>query len=247
MATAQPPPVRVREPRREGIELALLSLEDAVPADHPVRLLWALFGRLDLSPFLVGIRSVRGRAGRSLYSPRMLLSLWAYGLWRGVGSARSLARATREDLPCRWLVGDVRPTHHVLSAFVRRHRDAFDALLTEVLAALLGAGLVRAEEVSVDGTRVRASASTRSFAGRAVLEERREQAALHLKAVLDEQGATGASATEHAARLAGARALAARVEAALAELGEREKKKPPPATGAARPRAPRAPTPPRAC
>jgi hypothetical protein len=71
------------------------------------------------------------------------------------------------------------------------------------------------QTVAVDGLRVRASASAPSFRREASLEELREQAALHLRAVLAQGDDPTLSAKQRAAREAGARDFARRVEAAL--------------------------------
>ncbi len=69
--------------------------------------------------------------------------------------------------------------------------------------------------VAIDGVRVRAAASAPSFRREASLEELREQAALHLKAVLAQKDDPSLSAKHKAAREAKARDFAARVDSAL--------------------------------
>jgi hypothetical protein len=69
--------------------------------------------------------------------------------------------------------------------------------------------------VAQDGTRIRASASAPSFRSEASLLECREQAALHVKAVLAEADDPESSATEKAARLAAARDYERRVQEAI--------------------------------
>ena len=60
--------------------------EDSLALEHPARLLWELFGMLDLSAFTAGAKAVQGVPGGSLKSRRMLLTLWAYALVRGIVS-----------------------------------------------------------------------------------------------------------------------------------------------------------------
>ena len=62
--------------------------EDSLSLEHPARLLWELFGMLDLSAFTTGAKAVQGVPGGALKSRRMLLTLWAYALVRGIVSAR---------------------------------------------------------------------------------------------------------------------------------------------------------------
>jgi transposase len=189
--------------------------EDTLPRTHPARVLFEVVGQLDLSGFTADTKSVSGRAGRPVLSPRMKLTLWLYGISRGIGSAREIERLTREDDGFRWIVGDLAVSHGTLSSFRVGHEAALDQLMTDVLASLLHKGLVSLETVAQDGTRVRASASAPSFRQHGSLLKCREQAALHLKAVLADAENPEHDARVQASREAAARDFQARVEAAI--------------------------------
>lgn len=74
--------------------------------------------------------------------------------------------------------------HDTLSEFRAQQGEAFDGLLTDILAALMHKEVLSLEVVAQDGMRVRASASAPSFRSYGSLLQCREQAALHVKAVL---------------------------------------------------------------
>ncbi len=57
-----------------------MEVERLVDLDHPVRAIWELVGRLNLEPFYVELESVEGVAGRPVWEPRLLISLW---IWNG--------------------------------------------------------------------------------------------------------------------------------------------------------------------
>lgn len=221
--------VRTREPeRRQGVIVFEIP-EDRLADDHPARVLWRLVETLDLSGFQREAKAVEGHQGRDCLSVRMLLTLWLYAVSRGVSSAREVERLTISDTGCRWIVGDQKVSHATLSAFRVGHRAALEQLMTDILGALLQKGLLLLDFVAQDGTRVRASASAPSFRREASLLECREQAALHVKGVLAEADSPESSATEKAARLAGARDYERRVQEAIdtvKELREAEKDEP---------------------
>ncbi len=125
----------------------------------------------------------------------MQLTLWLYAISVGIGSAREIERRTRSDAAFQWIVGDQKVSHDTLSTFRVGHGAALDKTFTDVLGVLMHKKLATLELVAQDGTRVRASASAPSFRQEASLEECREQAALHLKAVLAE--ADDVEATDH--------------------------------------------------
>jgi hypothetical protein len=95
-------------------------------------------------------------------------------------------------------------------------------LLTDNLAALLAAGVVKLKAVAQDGVRVRASAGAGSFRRedklKAYLEAARQRVQT-LKERIDEDPA-GATRREQAARQRAAKEREARIEAALARLPE---------------------------
>jgi IS5 family transposase len=151
-------------------------------------------------------------------SPRMLLTLWLYAISTGIGSAREIERLTSCDDAFRWIVGDLQPSHDVIAAFRVNHGAAFDQLLTDVLAVLDHKGVLPLRVVAQDGTRVRASAGAPSFRSREALEDCREQAALHLKAVLADADNPELSAAARAAREAKAREHQKRIDDAIDTL-----------------------------
>lgn len=207
--------VRTVEPeRRQGV-IRFEMPEDTLPTQHRARVLWAVTGELDLSGFTRHAKAVEGCAGRPVHSPRMLLTLWLYGISRGVGSARELSGLTETDLAYRWISGEMRVSHQLLSRFRVGHGDVLEQLMTEVLGTLLHKGLLSLHVVAQDGTRVRASASAPSFRSEAALAQCLEQAQLHLKAVLAQADNPELSMAQQAAREAGARDFERRVREAI--------------------------------
>jgi transposase len=216
--------VRMREPFRRQSVMRFELPEDSLPDDHRAKLLWRVVETLDLSAFSTGAKAVEGHAGRPLTSVRMLLTLWLYAISEGIGSAREIERRTQSDEAFRWIVGEETVSHARLSQFRVGHQAALDKLFTDVLGVLLHKDLLSLDLVAQDGTRVRASASAPSFRREASLEECREQAALHVRAVLAEADDPEATAMEHAARLAAARDYQRRVDEALAVVQQLREK-----------------------
>ena len=67
------PIARVTVPVRDQGEMQFVMPEDALPPEHPARVLWSV------------------------------LTLWTYAISRGVGSAREVERLTRSDAAYRWI------------------------------------------------------------------------------------------------------------------------------------------------
>ncbi|HEX2186573.1 MAG TPA: IS1182 family transposase, partial [Chloroflexota bacterium] len=199
--------------------------DQLVGPQHPVRLVAAAVEALDLSGFLAEAKAVEGHPGRPVTSPRLLLALWVYGIQQGVGEATELARRCQEEKAFQWLAGGVEVSHDRLSQFRVEHQGVLEQVFNEVLSVLLQHELVSLEQVAQDGTRVRASASAPSFRREPSLQECREQAQLHLKAVLAQADDPELTPGHKAAREAQARSYQQRVEAALEALAQQQARK----------------------
>ena len=127
---------RLREPVREQAVLRYELPESSLAPSHPARVLWRVLETLELREFERDVRGVAGRAGRRTHSPRLLLCLWLYGISRGIGSAREIARRVVDERAFQWIAGDMAVSHDVLRDFRIEHQEALDGLMTNVLGTL---------------------------------------------------------------------------------------------------------------
>jgi transposase len=226
-----PQQARVLRPVRNQVEWTARDLDSWLPDDHPARAIWAFLERLDLSAFYASIKSVLGHAGHPVTDPQVLLALWLYATSEGIGSARQIARLCGEHDAYRWLCGGVPINYHTLSDFRVVHQDALDQLLTDILATMMDAGLVKLQHVAQDGMRVRASAGTSSFRRESSLQRCLTEAEQQIAqlAAEREQPDPGRSARQEAARARAARERQERVEKALRRMpqvqAEKERRK----------------------
>jgi transposase len=132
-ATASGGKARIEEPQRAQGEMRFEFPEDALERSHPARVIWNVLGKVELANFSKGCESVEGVAGRSLKSPRMLLTLWLYALTQAVGSAREIARLVNSDVAYRWIASNVDVSHQKLSQFRVGHGEALNELMTNIL------------------------------------------------------------------------------------------------------------------
>jgi transposase len=226
MPTDKPKPApRYREPERRQVTLNFSrTFDELIDEKHPARIIWSVVSSLDLTRFGDEAKAREGHVGRPGLSPAVLLTLWLYGISRGVGSAREIARLTTTDDAYRWIVGDLSVGHDRLSRFRVGHGDALEELMINLLAALVHKRLLKLEVVAQDGTRVRAFASAPSFRTKRALKDSRKQAKLHLHAVLRQADDAELSKRHKAAREAKARDFQKRVDQALDVISELEGK-----------------------
>ena len=208
---------RVVSANRQQLQWRAVDLESVVGPEHPVRAIWALVERLDLSGFMAGIDARAHRAGRPATDPKILLSIWLYAQSQGVGHAREIARLCTAHDAYRWICGGVRMNYHTLSDFRVAHEAALDEVFTQVVGVLWHQGLVTLQRVAHDGLRVRAAAGSSSFRRAARLEQCVEQARQQLTEV-KRAAAAGQPARQRAAAQRAARERMERLEQAQQEL-----------------------------
>jgi len=219
--------VRLRVPERRQMAMVVECPDDLVPAEHSVRLVMAVVEKLDVSGFGESIKSREGRAGRDATDPRLLVALWLYAAIRGIGSARELARRCEESAPFRWLCGGVSVNHRLLSDFRTDHGAALDELFTQVIASLVDKDVVKVSRISQDGVRVRVSAGAASFRREDRLRELLEEARKHvveLRRQVDSPEYARLTARQRAARKRAAEERRQRLEAAIAQLPELQRR-----------------------
>ena len=231
MQTAPPPGQdgvpRLRTAERRQVELRAVCLDELVPADHRVGVVWQFAEGLGLAPLYDAIRAVGARAGHPPADPRMLLALWLYATVAGIGSARELARRCQEQIGFQWLCGGVGMNAKTLADFRVGHGPVLERPLLDSFAALLKVGAAKLDRVAQDGVRVHAAAGAAWFRRYGTLEACRREAedqVGRLRAELDQDpGRAGRRQAASRQRAAEDRARRVRgaptVTAALAHAG----------------------------
>ena len=88
-----------------------------------------------------------------------MLALLIYSYANGIFSSRRIERATHRDVAVRFVAANLHPDHDTIAAFRRASRAAFEAAFLQVLLLARETGLLRLGTVSIDGTKIDASAS----------------------------------------------------------------------------------------
>jgi transposase len=216
---------RLREPKRDQIELRPLDIDSLIEDDHLARMIWALVLRLDLSELENRIKARGSNPGAPTITPRLMLALWIYATSQGIGSARLLARLCESDNAYRWLCGGVSVNYHTLSTFRNDCADLLDRLLTEHLTALAEAGLIDLDTLAQDGVKIRASAGTASFRRAETLEQKKALAQAVVEELKREADPEASNKRVQAAKERAARERAERLEKAQAALAELQRKR----------------------
>jgi transposase len=153
------------------------SLQDWLPENHLARFIADVMNELDLSSIYISYERSDGR-GLSAYHPVLMARLLLYGYCIGITSSRKIEQATYDSVAFRYLSADQHPDHDTLAVFRQEHVKALAELFVQALRLCEKAGLVKLGNVSIDGTKMKANASTR----RSVKHERISEREQHWRA-----------------------------------------------------------------
>jgi len=159
--------MRGDEQRQEEF-IVLTSLEERVPADHPLRSIRAMVDAAleRMSPTLEALYAGRGRPS---IAPEVLLRAQLIQILYAIPSERRLVEHLEYNLLLRWFVGLPlsQPVFHPTSFTKNRQRLLTTEVAEAFFAAIRGQAeahkLLSREHFSVDGTLIEAAASLKSL------------------------------------------------------------------------------------
>ena len=150
-------------------------LEDQVPENHLLRL---IDKHISFEFVREQLKDSYSETGRPSIDPELLLRILLIGYLYGVTSERKLVEELRMHLAWRWFSGlgfDQEIPHHSTFSKNRHGRfqesKLFEELFEQIVKQCMEAGLVRGQDLSVDGSFVEANAAKESRIPREQLVE----------------------------------------------------------------------------
>jgi transposase len=151
------------------------DMRDWLAEDHVVWLVLDAVDQLDLAAFRASYRA--DGHGRPAFDPALMVALLLYAYTAGERSSRRIERRCAEDIAFRVICGGHLPDHATIARFRVRHEQALKDLFSQVLRLLAEAGLVRLNQVALDGTKIAANASWSANKTQAQIEQMLSEAA----------------------------------------------------------------------
>ncbi len=133
------------------------NMNDWLPEGHLAYFINDVVNGLDISK--IGEYYEHSERGNPPYNPAMMTKVLLYAYCIGMPSSRKIDKAMYEDVAFRVLGAGNFPDFRTISEFRRIHLEALKGLFVQVLKLCEKAGLVKLGVVSLDGTKVKASAS----------------------------------------------------------------------------------------
>jgi len=173
---------KFKQYNQNQLQLLPPNLSDMIAGDHLARLISHAVDTMDLS-FVENQYSFNGQHA---YDPRMLLKLLIYGYAIGLRGSRKLADRLKEDIVFMWLSGRQTPDFRTISDFRKDKLSDFKKIFDQVLNTCFGIGMIRVGKVSLDGTKILASASRNKAVYRTNLKKRRELIRQRVEEIMQE-------------------------------------------------------------
>lgn len=154
---------------RNQVALFSPTLDATIDGDHSVRLFDEVLGGIDFSEWEA--RYLRG-VGQPPIHPRTMAGCILYGMTLGIRSSRKLEESALNRLDFIWLLQGRTPDHATICKFRTQFGDPLKALFRKVGRVAIEMGMVSLNQLTLDGTALRASNSRFNTARRASLEQK---------------------------------------------------------------------------
>lgn len=140
---------------RDQLMLLPPSINDFVEDSHIVRTIDEIVEQLDTEI----IESQYSELGRPAFHPKMLLKVLLYAYSSGLRASRKIEEACKSNLYYMFLSGMQTPDFWTICLFRRRFANDIEGLFCQVVRICVELGITRFGKISLDGSKLRASAS----------------------------------------------------------------------------------------
>lgn len=145
-------------------------VSDLIPKGDLVFFIAEAAGMINLKPMYDRYDTL----GQNAYHPAMLLSVLFYSYAKGIFSSRKIAEKLSYDVRFMYLAGMQTPDFRTISDFRKDNIDLLKGYFVEIVRMCQKAGMVTLESISIDGTKMQASASHKKTKTRDALTEQLE-------------------------------------------------------------------------
>jgi len=138
------------------------SLDEQIERDSIVRIIDKVVDKLYEQKVEVKIKQTEAClvAGRPEYPRRALLKLYLYGYMNRIKSSRKLERECKVNIEVMWLMGKLQPDHWTISFFRKENQEEIKRIIKAFNQFLIESGYLEGKTIVIDGTKIKANASS---------------------------------------------------------------------------------------
>jgi len=141
-------------------QVQVLSLEEMISEDNPVRVFDAFANGLDMKK-LGFMYAETKETGRKPMNPADMCKLYIYGYFNGIRSSRKLEMECTRNIELMWLINNKAPHNKTISDFRKNNKKALENMFKDFSMFCDMIGLIGKEMAAIDGSKFRASNSRR--------------------------------------------------------------------------------------
>lgn len=135
-----------------------------IDEQHPAFRIVKALEEFDLSGFYDKIIAVKARRGWSGVNPKTMVALFVYAATKGVYSGQAIAAQTHWEIGFRWILGDkIFLDSSTISNFREEGGENLNDILKQVLTVIVASGVIKCDEVILDGTQIKIVANKRNL------------------------------------------------------------------------------------
>jgi len=142
------------------------DIRDLIPSDHICYLVESFIDQMDFSEFEIRYDG----SGHPAYHPSIICKILIQSMIDRVRPSRAIARNVRENIVYMYLAEKLQPDFRTISDFRKENENLIIELFKNTVKAAKDLGVIGLEQLSTDGSKVKASASRKSAVTKNVLE-----------------------------------------------------------------------------
>ena len=131
-------------------------IDDYVDENDPARLFDSFVDSLDLKDMNFRHAVLEQGSGRPSYDPSDLPKLYLCGYYNGISSSRKLKNESRRNMEMMWLIRKLTPDFKTIADFRKNNVDSVKSLFRKFNLFLNYQGLFKSNDITVDGTKIKA-------------------------------------------------------------------------------------------
>ena len=142
------------------------DIRDLIPSDHICYLVESFVDEIDFSEF----ETRYDGSGHPAYHPCIMCKILIQSMLDRVRSSRAIARNVRENIVYMYLAENLQPDFRTISDFRKENEELITTMFKNTVKAAKDLGVIGLEQLSIDGSKVKASASRKSAVMKNALE-----------------------------------------------------------------------------
>ena len=153
------------------------TIADLIEEDHICRLVDDVVESIDFK----SIEEKYDGPGSPAYHPKVMMKLLIQGTIDGIRSSRKISKATKENVVYMYLSDHLNPDFRTICRFRKDNLETIKLVIAEIAKLAREMGMVKLGHLSIDGTKIKASASNFSVVSKEELDEIKEAIDMELQ------------------------------------------------------------------